>query len=112
MNDPRAIYEFAAFQLDATDGLVRDGRPVPLTPKALQLLLCLVRRAGHVVTKEQLLEEVWAGTAVEDGNLTQTVSVVRRVLGETVERRFIETVPKRGYRFTAGVTERNARVAA
>src|SRR4051812_38717240 len=109
MNHPPAIYEFGVFQLDAADGLLRDGLPLPLTPRALDVLLCLVRHAGHVVTKEQLLHEVWADTAVEDGSLTQTVWMVRKTLGGTVEHRLIETVPKRGYRFVAAVTERSTR---
>src|ERR671924_444782 len=97
----RHSYTFGAFRLDPGDKLLfhRD-RPVPLTPKAIDTLIVLVERHGHVVTKEELFRTVWPDAFVEENNLTQNISVLRRVLGaETDGRSLIETVPKRGYRF-------------
>lgn len=97
-------YEFGAFRLD-TGGhqLLRHGQGVPLTPKLFALLRVLVEHAGHLVPKERLLEEVWAGTFVEETSVNRGISVLRRALGETAAEQYIETVPKRGYRFVAPV---------
>lgn len=111
MVSPRFSYAFGAFRLDPVDKVLshRD-RPVPLTPKALDTLLALVARHGRLVTKEDLLHLVWPDAFVEENNLAQNISTLRRVLGEdTGGERFIETVPKRGYRFVAAVTEQFAR---
>src|SRR5262249_11943312 len=91
---------------DAAEGvLLRDGAPVALPPKVFATLLALVRRHGHVVSRDALVREVWPDTFVEDGNLTQNISVLRKVLGaDAVGRPYLETVPKRGYRFPAIVT--------
>ncbi|HJQ23115.1 MAG TPA: winged helix-turn-helix domain-containing protein [Blastocatellia bacterium] len=95
------VFEFGAFSLDSAERrLLRDGQPVPLTPKAFDVLLLLVGRSGHVVSKEELLNRVWADSFVEEGNLKVIVSVLRKALGE---RSYIETVSKRGYRFAVGV---------
>ncbi len=84
--------------------LLRDGQPVPLPPKAYDLLLALAAHAGHLMTKEDLLKEVWPGTFVEEANLSYTVSLLRKALGDDAEPyRYIETVPKRGYRFKAPI---------
>jgi Tol biopolymer transport system component/DNA-binding winged helix-turn-helix (wHTH) protein len=101
-------YEFGAFCLDlAEQRLFRDGRPVPLTPKIFALLTVLVQHAGHLVEKERLLKEVWPDTFVEEANLNRGVSVLRKALGEgTAGEKYIETVPKRGYRFIAPVRVR------
>jgi DNA-binding winged helix-turn-helix (wHTH) protein len=100
-------YEFGAFRLDAVEKtLSADGRPVPLTPKAIETLLALVERHGHLVTKDELFQKVWPDTFVEENNLAQNISQLRRVLGEGLNGgRFIETVPTRGYRFVAPVRE-------
>ena len=75
------IYEFGPFRLDAAGPLLlRGAEPVPLTPKASETLLALVRRAGHVVGKEELIKEVWPDTFVEDGNLSNNVWTVRKAL--------------------------------
>lgn len=96
-------YSFGPFRLEPAEGrLTRDGEVVRLPPKALDMLVVLVNRSGRLVTKEELLAEVWAGTFVEEGNLTVNMTTLRRALGE--ETNYIETVPKRGYRFTAEVT--------
>ncbi len=106
MGSPR-LYVFGRFRLDSVDKvLLHDDRPIPLTPKAIDTLLVLVSRHGHLVTKEELLQLVWPDAFVEENNLAQNISTLRRVLGDgTGGERFIETVPKRGYRFVAPVTE-------
>jgi DNA-binding winged helix-turn-helix (wHTH) protein len=90
---------FGPYRLDPRERqLVRDGQTVPLPPKAFDLLVALVARAGHLATKEELLAEVWPGTFVEEANLSYTISLLRKALRDEPER-YIETVPKRGYRF-------------
>jgi Tol biopolymer transport system component/DNA-binding winged helix-turn-helix (wHTH) protein len=98
-------YLFGPFRLDAAERLLlRDNRPVPLTPKVFDLLEILVSRHGHLVEKEALQTALWPDSFVEEGGLTRCVSVLRRVLGDA-DQAYIETVPKRGYRFTADVTD-------
>jgi TolB-like protein/Tfp pilus assembly protein PilF len=98
-------YRFGPFVLDVTDrSLKRDGAPIPLTPKTFDLLVALVESAGRLVEKDLLLRTVWPDVAVEEGNLTKGVFSLRQVLEAQGEPRFIETVPKRGYRFVAVVT--------
>lgn len=101
------FYTFGPFRLDPNERvLFHTDRPVPLTPKARDLLLVLVERHGHIVDKNDLMRIVWPDAFVEENNLTQNVSVLRKVLGESVDgREYIETIPKRGYRFAAKVTE-------
>jgi DNA-binding winged helix-turn-helix (wHTH) protein/pimeloyl-ACP methyl ester carboxylesterase len=101
-------YAFGPFELDADDRLLmHDGEIVPLTPKALDTLLILVERNGHVVSKDELLERVWPDSFVEQNNLAQNISALRKALGEKEGGpRYIDTVPKRGYRFIIPVTER------
>jgi TolB-like protein/DNA-binding winged helix-turn-helix (wHTH) protein/tetratricopeptide (TPR) repeat protein len=98
--------EFGEFQLDAHRRVLSSGRgqPVDLTPKAFCVLLYLVEHAGRLVEKSTLIDAVWPDVVVEEGNLTQTVHVLRRALGEQPDdHRFIVTVPGRGYRFVAVV---------
>ena len=104
---PGTLYEFGPFRLDAEEGvLLRAGEPVPLTPKAFEMLLRLVERSGHLVGKEELLRQVWPEQFVEEGNLTQQIFALRRALGESPGGpRYIETVPRRGYRFVAEVRD-------
>src|SRR5262249_58098824 len=99
------IFEFGPFRLDCTERLLlRDGQPVPLTVRAFDLLQLLVENRGHLVEKNQLMNQVWAGTFVEEGNVKATVSMLRKALEDNHgENRFIETVPRRGYRFVAEV---------
>jgi Tol biopolymer transport system component/DNA-binding winged helix-turn-helix (wHTH) protein len=101
---PRSTHEFGRLSLNlAEHQLLRDGQRVPLTPKMFDLLRVLVENAGHLVEKERLLKEVWADTYVEESNLSRGISVLRKALGESDTERYIETVPKRGYRFVAAV---------
>jgi len=101
------LFQFGAFRLDAGERvLLRDGRLVPLPAKVLSTLLLLVRNNGHVVEKDVLMNEVWPDEYVEEGNLAQHIFMLRRALGESTENpRYIETVPRRGYRFVAKMIE-------
>jgi DNA-binding winged helix-turn-helix (wHTH) protein/TolB-like protein/Tfp pilus assembly protein PilF len=101
------FYEFGRFRLDTRERLLlRDRDLVPLTPKVFEILLALVERSGHVVEKDDLMKRVWPDTFVEEGNLTQNVSLLRKALGETPGgAQFIETISRRGYRFVATVRE-------
>ena len=94
-------FQFGPFSLDASERvLLRDGRVVPLAPKALSTLLVLVRNMGHVVEKDVLMNEVWPDEFVEEGNLAQHIFMLRKVLGEANgNANYIETIPRRGYRF-------------
>jgi DNA-binding winged helix-turn-helix (wHTH) protein/TolB-like protein/Tfp pilus assembly protein PilF len=98
------LYTFGPFVLDSRERrLLRDGRPVPLTLKAFDLLEALAKNEGRLLRKEELLRLVWPDAAVEENNLTVTISALRKALGEgTAERQYIETVPRRGYRFVGG----------
>lgn len=101
------FFEFDEFRLDAGKRLLlRNGKGVPILPKAFDILHFLVRNRERVVTKDEVMKAVWADTFVEEANLTQNVSVIRKTLGERAgEHRFIITVPGRGYRFAAAVRE-------
>lgn len=98
-------FGFGDFLLDAKEKvLLRGGKPLSVTPKALELLLFLVENHGHLVEKNELLQAVWADSFVEEGNLAFTIRLLRKALGDDAQNpRFIETVPKRGYRFIADV---------
>lgn len=100
------FYKFDAFTLDAeTPNLLRHGKPVQIFPKALEILVLLVARRGAVVSREELLETVWRDTFVEESNITYTISLLRKTLDEGDKDHFIQTLPKRGYRFSAEVRE-------
>lgn len=104
------LYEFGPFRLDATERvLFRGGEAVRLTPKEFETLLALVRNSGHLMTKGELLKEVWPDTFVEEATLAQNIFTLRKALGRGAEgeRQYIETVPRRGYRFIAEVRELN-----
>jgi len=97
----QTIYAFDRFQIDAQKRLLMcDGQPVQLTSKAFDLLIALIESGGREITKDELMERVWANQIVEDANLTVTMSYVRKALGEKAnDHRFIVTIPGRGYRF-------------
>jgi TolB-like protein len=106
-SEGRLVYEFGDFHLDATRRSLlskTDGRALPLTSKAFETLLYLVEHRGELLDKATLMKAIWPNTVVEENNLNQNITTVRRVLGESPdEHRFIVTVPGRGYRFVAGV---------
>lgn len=103
----RHLYEFGPYRLDTAEMLLlRDGVPVPLTPKAFEMLVALVQRSGHLVEKDELMKVVWSDAFVEESNVTNNVYALRKMLGNGDNgQSYIETVPKRGYRFTAQVKE-------
>jgi len=106
-----SYYAFGEFRFDPKGRvLFRSGEMVPLFPKAIEVLACLVENPGQVTTKEDLLAKVWPDTFVEESTLTRSISVLRKALGDTPDgHAFILTVPKRGYRFVAEVREEPAK---
>src|SRR5438552_2435431 len=104
MEEPHQhLYEFGPFCLDTRERvLLREGSPLPLKPKVYETLLALISRSGHVVDKEELMRQVWPDVAVEENNLTGNIYALRRAFAEYD---CIETVPRRGYRFTAEVKQ-------
>src|SRR5215468_6167055 len=102
----KALYEFGKFRFDPADrSLLREGRPVSLTPKAFEILSVLVENGNRLTTKEELMRRVWPESFVEDANLTVTMSALRKQLGEAPDgQQYIETVPKKGYRFAVPVS--------
>ncbi len=107
---PAHVYEFGEFHLDAAKRLLwRGDAPVALTPRVFETLLYLVEHHDTVLDKERLMEAVWPDSIVEENNLTQNISTLRRVFGETPgSHHYIVTVPGRGYRFVADVKLREA----
>jgi len=104
-NPVRHLYEFGQFQLDVVNSrLLRDGQVVALKPKVFDTLLTLVESRGSVISKSELMERLWPETIVEENNLTQNISALRKVFAGS-NQAYIETVPKRGYRFVAEVRE-------
>jgi pimeloyl-ACP methyl ester carboxylesterase/DNA-binding winged helix-turn-helix (wHTH) protein len=99
MGIPRA-YEFGSFRIDLVERLLTNaGQPVPLTPKAFEMLLVLVQHSGRVLAKDELMKMVWPDTFVEEANIAVNISMLRKVVGDGC----IQTVPRRGYRFSAEV---------
>ncbi len=97
------IYEFAGFRLDAEERLLFDGSTaVQLSPKVFDTLVLLVENSGHALPKEEMISRIWADSFVEENNLAQNISILRKVFGSS-GRDFIETVPRRGYRFVVPV---------
>ncbi len=108
------IFEFGEFRVDTAKRLLlkRDGEPVPLTPKVFDTLLYLVEHSGMVLDKEELMKSLWPDTVVEENNLNQSISTLRRALGENRgKHRYIVTVPGRGYRFAADVRKNSTSAA-
>ncbi|HZL28487.1 MAG TPA: transcriptional regulator [Acidobacteriaceae bacterium] len=104
------LYRFDEFVLDRLKRtLARDGEPVPLSPKAFEVLTCLVTNPGRVVTKEELLKAVWPDSFVEEGNLVQYVVALRKAFADRAG--YIVTVPGRGYQFAAEVHEETLALA-
>jgi TolB-like protein/Flp pilus assembly protein TadD len=102
-------YEFGAFRLDEKERLLtRSGKAVPLRPKVFDILLLLIRNRGSLVSKDTLLNEIWPDAFVEESNLSVNIGILRKALHESGTRRYIETIPKCGYRFVATVRKRKA----
>jgi DNA-binding winged-HTH domains len=105
-NVDRHFYEFEGFRLDVEKRVLwRNGEIVPVTPKAAEVLLALVEKHGDLLERDDLIERVWKDTFVEEANLNFTISNLRKVLGQN-GRNYIQTVPRRGYRFSPLVTEK------
>jgi DNA-binding winged helix-turn-helix (wHTH) protein/Flp pilus assembly protein TadD len=99
-----SVYEFGPFQLDKDRLLLlHDGEPVALGPKVVETLLALVEHPGDVLSKSALLDRIWPEGFVEEANLAQNIYVLRKTLRAQWDCNAIETVPRRGYRFTAAV---------
>jgi pimeloyl-ACP methyl ester carboxylesterase/DNA-binding winged helix-turn-helix (wHTH) protein len=97
----RRFYSFGAFRVDVRERLLLSGdSEIPLTPKVFDTLLALIENCSHVLTKKELMQKVWPDSFVEENNLAQNISLLRKALGGS----FIQTVPKRGYRFVADVS--------
>src|SRR5581483_3869163 len=109
----RNFHEFGAFRLSPEERqLFKDGKPVPLTPKAIEVLVLLVENSGSIVSKDELMQKVWPDSFVEEGNLAVNISTLRKALGDgSSDQQYIETVPKRGYRFVKEVTQVNEQVS-
>jgi adenylate cyclase len=105
-----AVYRFGPFELDGAEyRLLRNGVEVPLQLKAFETLCILVERAGRLLTKDDLLRQLWPGTIVEENNLNKNISMLRKALGECAAgHSYIETVPRVGYRFAAQVEQVSA----
>lgn len=113
MRSQPTLYRFGEYSVDSQNRVLkRDGAMVPLTPKAFDTLLLLVENAGTIVSKDDLIRAVWPDSFVEESNLTQTIFMVRKALGETADRRYILTVQGRGYRFVPPVQESHDEVRA
>src|SRR5712671_1252728 len=100
------LYRFGRFALDSRKRtLSRADSPVALTAKAFDVLLFLAQHPNRLVTKEELLKGVWGDTFVEEGNLAQYISHLRKALGDVSEHaQLIVTIARKGYQFTADVT--------
>ncbi|HEX8185984.1 MAG TPA: tetratricopeptide repeat protein [Blastocatellia bacterium] len=101
----KRFYEFGPFRVDTREGLLlRDGVSIALTPKAFETLCVLVQHSGHVLVKDEMMKRIWPDSFVEEATLAQNIFTLRRILGESPdEPQYIETVPRRGYRFVARV---------
>jgi DNA-binding winged helix-turn-helix (wHTH) protein/TolB-like protein len=106
---PGSVYQFGPFRYDSAQRLLfRDGELIPLVPKAIDTLQALLERRGQVVGKAELMKAVWPDCVVEDVGLARNISLLRKALGDNAEA-WIETIPKRGYRFAAELDDTASR---
>ena len=107
---PRLLYEFGPFTLDPVKRLLmRQGHAVGVPPRAVDVLIALVKHRGSAVSKDDLMRAVWQDEIVEENNLSVSISALRKALGESIrDHRYIVTIPRRGYTFVAAVQERSA----
>jgi DNA-binding winged helix-turn-helix (wHTH) protein len=104
MPESAPIYRFGRFCVDTREQqLTREGSAIPITPKVFDTLVTFLRHPGRLLTKDDLLQAIWPGTAVEEANLAVNVSTLRRLLAVKGQPPCIETVPRRGYRFVLAV---------
>lgn len=109
------VYEFGEFRLDVAQCRLfrHDGVPLPLTSRAFDTLLFMLENRGELLDKDSLMNAVWPNTVVDENNLNQSISVIRKTLGEIPgDHRYIVTIPGRGYRFVAPVKEVKASAPA
>src|SRR5215831_2988851 len=101
------LFRFREFTIDSDQRvLLRNGKPLPVTPKVFDTLLMLVENHGRIVMKDELMNRLWPESFVGEANLTFNIQQLRRSLGDSARQpRYIETVAKRGYRFIASVDE-------
>ncbi|HYX20124.1 MAG TPA: transcriptional regulator, partial [Thermoanaerobaculia bacterium] len=102
---PREIFEFGSYRLDEAEHRLREGdRVIALKPKVFETLVLLVRNAGHLLSKADLMKALWPDAIVDETNLNKNIWLIRKALGGSGDSaEYIETVPKIGYRFTASV---------
>src|SRR5262250_3076380 len=112
LQSAQVLYEFGPFRLDPSQDLLLEGtRKIPLTPKAYQTLLVLVENRGRTLGKDELLQKIWPDAFVEEATLAQNIFTLRKQLRDDRDTAlYIETVPKRGYRFVAEVHEVKATI--
>jgi DNA-binding winged helix-turn-helix (wHTH) protein/tetratricopeptide (TPR) repeat protein len=110
-NSAGHFFEFGPFRVDVANLLLfRDGQPLSLAPKAVETLIALVQHGGQLVKKDDLIRIVWSDRVVEESNLSQNIYLLRKTLGEGPNgQSYIETVPRRGYRFVGEVRDCSAR---
>jgi Tol biopolymer transport system component/DNA-binding winged helix-turn-helix (wHTH) protein len=102
----KRLYEFGVFRLDTGDGLFVNNELINLAPKVLQTLTFLVENSGRVISKDEIFEKIWTDTFVEDNALSFNISQLRKTLAKyDKDTNFVETIPKRGFRFVADVRE-------
>src|ERR1044071_725396 len=96
----KRFYTFDVFRVDPVERLLfKENLEIPLTPKVFDTLLVLLENTSHVLTKQELMQKVWPDSFVEENNLAQNISVLRKALGQGSQGQdYIQTVPKRGYR--------------
>jgi len=103
------LYQFGPFRLDVKQQLLmHQGEPVQLAPKVFETLLLLVERRGQLVGKAEMMNILWPDRHVEESNLTQNIFTLRKLFSKDQGTKYIETIPRRGYRFVAQVSERRA----
>lgn len=104
------FYEFSGFRLDVAKGiLIRQGEQVPLAPKVFATLLLLAKNSGRILEKDEFMKALWPDSVVEEGNLSQNIFVLRKLLGNDRNgNSLIETIPRRGYKFLASVRQLDA----
>src|SRR6266566_3764416 len=105
--ETKVLYEFGKFRCDPREHLLLcGGKPVSLSPKSFEILIALIRSNGQLLMKDELMPQVWPDSFVEEANLTVNISALRKALGDQPSGRpYIETVPKRGYRFAISVRQ-------